>query len=132
MGAPGLMRASVKPTTAGVPSGADMCVFDFNANTLPTTPPTVTEIVMPTNPILFVGVRYAIVYRLVTPVGGNGVSFRLKGTAPAYPRGERFFKAHEADAWTASGLDFWFQELGYLPGQVKSNTRFKMVTGAFL
>lgn len=110
-GAPGQITVSIRATTAGKPSGADIVSGTRDADDFTTVSPGEWyEInIVPTT--LTAGVTYAIVIRTAGADTNNDVLWRTDVTSPAYADGSAYVSSDTGATWTIQGADNMFEEL---------------------
>ena len=108
-GAPGDVTVSIRETSEGLPTGADLVSATINGNDLSTG--TMVVSVNLTGAALTGGVVYAIVVRATGGDSTNHVSWRADATSPPYTGGQRCLSTNSGSSWTAdSTRDFLFSE----------------------
>ena len=106
---PGDVTVSIRETSAGLPTGADLASGTINGNDLLTTTDVVG--VNLTNAALTGGVVYAIVVRAPGGDASNFIPWRCDTTSPPYTDGQRCLSTNSGSSWTAdSTRDFLFRE----------------------
>jgi hypothetical protein len=111
-GSPGTVTVSIKATSGGSPSGADLCSGTFNGNSITTDPGgewvTVT---LGDGFIPVIGTVYAIVLRFNTGATIlDLVRWRLDSTSPTYPGGLAVRSTNSGSTWTQyAANDFMFK-----------------------
>lgn len=111
---PGIITVSIRATSGGLPTGADLAVGTFDGDLLNAKPTYIERLVSMVVPVaLSVSVKYAIVVRALTGDASNLISWREDVTAPTYAGGERVDSVNSGSTWTnVTGDDMWFAEYG--------------------
>lgn len=111
---PGTLTVSIKATAAGVPTGADLCVGTYDANTINSLTPEWIEITFGNGAKLSPLTQYAIVARCLTGTFANEVLWRHDATSPTYTGGSVCASADSGATWTADAtIDALFECYGY-------------------
>jgi hypothetical protein len=109
-GSPGTVTVSIRPTTANLPSGADLTNGTLNANVLPTDKD-IWVIVSLASYALSAGTRYAIVVRAPDGDASNYLAWRADVTSPTYANGARCYSANNGASWAEDATrDYIFEE----------------------
>uniref|UniRef100_A0A6H1ZG67 Putative peptidase n=1 Tax=viral metagenome TaxID=1070528 RepID=A0A6H1ZG67_9ZZZZ len=107
---PGLIKVSIRATTAGLPTGDDLATGVTDGNLVSTTKEWIT-IPMHGGLSLTSGTVYAIVVRADAGASTTSISWRLDGTSPTYTGGQYVSSTNSGTSWTAvSSRDFLFEE----------------------
>lgn len=102
---------AIRATTAGVPSGANMCSGNIMANYVSTTADWY-EFDMGAGTPLTSGTVYAVILYSTGGSAGNLLSWSLDATSPAYTGGQRASSTDSGATWSADATrDFQFQVL---------------------
>ncbi|GEM_PF-282338 len=119
-GNPGTVTVSIRATSGGLPTGADLASGTTNGNTLPDTSPGEWHTITFTTPItLTAGTMYAIVVRVPSGSTTNRLHWRFDSTSATYPRGTKCRSSDSGSSWTSDTThDFMFEE--YSPAQENS------------
>ncbi len=103
---PGTLTVSIRATSGGVPTGADLCSGTTDGSTLPTsTSPEWREITFTSQYTLSAGTAYAIVAR--TNLGSIG--WRTDDTSPSYSGGTACSSSDSGLSWSTSAKDRMFE-----------------------
>ena len=109
VGSPGTLTVSIRATTAGLPTGADLCSATMDPAGISTSyvwydfdfSPAVA---------LSSGSVYAIVIRTASGDGSNLLGVQADNSSPTYTGGTFVFSTNSGASWTAvSGRDFLFE-----------------------
>jgi len=128
-GSPGTITVSIKATSAGKPTGDDLCSGTTNGNTLPingwpTPAPEEREITFNTNPTLSAGVKYAIVVRATSGDGSNKLIWAASTTS-VYDDGDQCYSNNSGSSWTLYDTrELWFKEYGDPTAEPPGKARF--------
>jgi hypothetical protein len=105
-GSPGTITVSIRATTAGAPSGADLASVEFNTTTdVATTPGGWVEITFDSSYSLTSGSVYAI----VVEKAGSTLYWRSDDTSPAYGGGDEWYSDNGSAWYEHSGRDMMFE-----------------------
>lgn len=117
VGTPGTINVSIRATSAGKPTGGDLC-----AGTIVGTGITDDangawyEIPLGDGFELTIGIQYAIVIRATSGDASNKVSWRADITSPSYSGGTQVGSSDSGTGWsTYSGVDCMFEDWGVGP-----------------
>ncbi|MBA7623227.1 hypothetical protein ES703_30620 [subsurface metagenome] len=116
-GNPGTVTVSIRNTSAGKPSGGDLCFGTTNGNTLPTgSPYQWREIALGDGYDSGAATMYAIVVRAPSGNYSNQLYWRCDYTSPTYTRGTMVASTDSGSTWGApiEPTDFMFEEWGDL------------------
>jgi len=121
-GNPGTITVSIRATTSGAPSGADLCSGTTDGNTLPTgSPYEWREITFGAGTPLTSGTKYAIVARAAGTTSDNSGKWRVDTTDPTYTNGSDWYSTNSGGNWTEiSTADHLFET--YSSGQTYTQT----------
>lgn len=113
IGTPGTITVSIRATSSGLPTGADLCVGTTNGDTLPTSAGNAEwrEITFSSGQLLLSGTKYAICIRSAAQWG----NCRYDGSSPTYTDGGRVYSSDSGVAWTEPtepSHDLMFEEWG--------------------
>jgi len=122
VGSPGTITVSIRATSAGHPTGNDLCSGTYNGNTLTTNNAGAWyTITLGEGTTLTSSTKYAIVIRAPSGSSGHSVRWRCDGSSPAYGYGCRLDSSDSGDSWTShTTYDFMFEEWGELPSDYKN------------
>ena len=114
VGDPGTIRVSIKNTTAGKPSGADLCFGTIEGTDITeNTNGEWYEITLGSGYTFEAGLMYAIVVRAVGGDSSNKVSWRANLVDATYSGGTTCTSSDSGVDWgIISGADFMFEEWG--------------------
>lgn len=116
---PGTVTVSIRATSGGVPTGADLCSGTTNGNTLETADPYEwREITFSAGALLLADTMYAIVVRATGGDASNSLYWRYDGLNATYPGGQMDFSTDSGVTWpnpTPDG-DYMFEDWGDLGG----------------
>lgn len=112
----GTFTASIRATSAGLPTGADLCSGTLSAATwTSTTGGDWQEITLGAGALITSGVQYAICVRMSAPDGTNYMNWRLDGSSPTYSGGQRVYSSNSGSTWgSTSTQDCMFENWGNL------------------
>jgi len=112
-GSPGTITVSIRGTSGGVPTGADLCSGTTNGNTLPIgSPYEWREITFTSGYVLQASTKYAIVVR-VPDSGADYLAWRVDGTSPTYTGGAFCSSGNAGSSWEENtSIDCMFEEWG--------------------
>lgn len=111
IGNPGTFTVSLRATSVGNPTGADLVYCDYAGNSLSTNTSGVDTLIE-FNEGLTVNAttRYAIVLRAIAGnYPDNRVGFKSNST-DTYAGGDRKYSSNSGSSWTATGKDIYFEE----------------------
>lgn len=94
----GNVIAAIRNTTAGIPSGSDLCSIVVNRDLLEASPGGWYEFIFSSQISLVSGTMYAIVFKGSIPDSGNMVYFT--GSGDEYPAGNHFYTNDSGGSWT--------------------------------
>lgn len=117
LGSPGTVTVSIRATSAGKPTGGDLCVGTTNGNTLPTNSPYEwREITLGAGYDLEADTKYAIVIRAPSGNNDNRARWRID-VSGEYAGGNAEDSTNSGSSWltTYPDMDFMFEEWGGLP-----------------
>ena len=121
-GSPGTVTVSIRATTDGLPTGADLASGTFNGNAITTaTAGEIVEITLSASVALIAGTVYAIVFRAPSGDASNWLGAKVS-TTPAdpnpYARGQSVTSTDSGGTWGVydGSLDYWFEEWGIVGG----------------
>ena len=109
--APGIVTASIRATTSGLPSGTDLCSGTTDGDTLPTTAGTAEwrEITFGSPANLTSGTVYSIVLRCAGS-GSYPLNWRSDNSSPTYSGGSYCYSSDSGSSWTAlTSADMMFE-----------------------
>jgi len=114
VGSPSTMTVSLRATSGGEPTGADLAVGTIDGDTFTTlTTGEWKEITFTTSYELKSGTTYALVARCAGASSSNSVRWRCDYTSPTYTRGSVVTSTNTGAAWTVDTIrDFMFEEWG--------------------
>ena len=114
---PGTVTVSIRVTTAGKPSGDDLCSGTTDGNTVPQIgwppppSPEEREITFDTNPTLTAGTKYAIVVRALDGSSGDKL-YWAASISSVYADGDQCHSSG-GSSWTLYNTrELWFEEYG--------------------
>ena len=115
-GTPGIVTVSIRKTSSGLPTGADLCSGTTNGDTLETTAITAAwrEITLGTGASLLASTKYAICVR----AAAQWANCRYNQSG-AYTGGGRVYSSNSGVDWiepTSPSYDFMFEEWGGASG----------------
>lgn len=116
-GSPGTMTVSIKATSGGEPTGADLCSGTINANTFDLYDIFGwQEISFGAGASLSVNTKYAIVVRAPSgTVTTDDVLWKGDNSSPTYAGGNKFYSYDSGTIWTGdTGADCYFEDWGDL------------------
>lgn len=114
---PGTITVSIRNTTAGKPSGNDLCSGTTTGNDLPelgwpSPAPEEREITLDSNPTLAAGTKYAIVMRALSGDTDKRAVSQAE-TSSVYANGDQCFSSTSGSSWTLYNTrELWFKEYG--------------------
>lgn len=113
-GSPGTILVSIKATTDGKPTGADLCSGEIEGNTITEDPGGEWyEIPLGDGFTFARDTKYAIVVKAVDGDVANRVSWRSDKTEPGYTRGEYNISSNSGETWDSfPAVDCMFEEWG--------------------
>ena len=112
---PGTVTVSIRATSGGLPTGADLVSGTTDGNTLPTSAGAAEwrEITFGAGTSLAASTKYAICVR----AAAQWANLRYDQTSPTYADGNRAFSSNSGTDWTAvAGTDLMFEEWGDITG----------------
>ncbi len=110
----GTVTVSIKATSAGLPTGADLCSGTTNGNTLPTSSGAATwrDITQGTGAVLASGVQYAIVVTASTVTNPPVLEQRMFSPGSNYAGGTLVRTSDTGSSWITVNGDGMFEEWG--------------------
>ena len=114
VGTPGMFTVSIKNTSGGLPTGADLTAGSISGNLLTTASAGVWYNILFSNPYkINNSTKYAIVARAPSGNVSNAVKWKIYGST-TYAGGEWLYSTNSGDAWLVPGTsqDLTFQEYG--------------------
>jgi len=117
VGSPGTVKVSIRATSAGKPTGGDLCSGTIDGDTLTTdTNGEWYEITLGDGYEVAAETMYAIVIRAVNGDASNKVSARADTSSPTYTGGTHVDSSDSGSSWNMySGVDILFEEWGTGP-----------------
>jgi len=111
---PGTLTVSIRKTTAGKPTGDDLCVGTTDGDTITdTSPGEWREITFTTSPTLIENRVYAIIIKSSADDTGNAIAWRADNSSPSYAGGSRVHTQDLGVTWTIfTTTDLMFEEYG--------------------
>jgi len=130
VGSPGTVTVSIRATTDGKPTGADLCVGTTDGNTLTTnTAGEWREITLGNGYDLSADTQYAIVIRALNAISTNRVVWCLDASSPTYGDGTYVYSSDSGDSWTVDNArDCMFEEWGVVIYDEKGRTQIILTT----
>ena len=123
---PGTVTVSIRATSAGLPTGADLASGTTDGDTLPTAAGSAEwrEITLGAGTVLIASTKYAICVR----AAAQYANWRYDQTSPTYAGGNRAFSSTSGVSWTAvAGTDFMFEDWGE-PGNASPSVTTQAVS----
>jgi hypothetical protein len=106
---PGIITLSIRATSAGLPTGADLCIATTDGNTLSGNEWRIFYLVSPIR--LSAGTQYALVVRVPTGSWSYWVAWNYTGNS--YANGEVVSSTDSGATWSGDpSHDFYFEEWG--------------------
>ena len=118
LGSPGVLTVSIRATSGGLPTGADLATGTTDGDTLTAdSAGEWREITFAVGASLLASTKYAIVCRQSGTPGGNYVGWRSDGSSPTYADGALCTSGDSGASWLeGSGDDEMFEEWGDITG----------------
>ena len=113
-GTPGTITVSIRATSAGLPTGGDLCSGTTDGDTLTTsTAGEWREISLGAGYSLSASTMYAIVVRALDGSAFASIRLRVDETSPTYTGGTDCYSTNSGSSWTiVFGTDLMFEEWG--------------------